>query len=292
MLADPHVPDNEALRGVETDLVAIEGDSLHYLQSGDDGPPVVLLHGGNIDAAHISWAPQFDRLVGEVQLFVPNLCGYGPNPVPENPLSIPKHARVVGEFMETLDLNGAVVAGISLGGGVAVALALERPDLVGELVALDAMGLGTDLASGRLTWLLARLQVANHISVRLMGNSRRYVEFGLAALAHEDFDVPAALVDLVQREARRPDAGAAFRRLRDGEITSSGYRTDYSDRLGDLDVPATFVHGDADDVFPVGWSERAADRAPEGALRVLEDCGHLGTWERPDHVAAIIANRC
>ncbi len=279
MLEDKYVPEISELRGVDRNTATVEGDPIHYLHAGE-GRPIVLLHGGIIDAAHISWAPQLGPLADEGRIVVPNLPGYGPNPQPNDPLSIPRHVKTIAGFLETLDLEDALVAGISLGGGVAVGLALDHPDRISELVAVDAMGLGQSLSSGRLTWLLARLQVTNHLSVELMRRSRGYVAAGLETLAHDAYDVPEKLIDLVQQEARRPGAGAAFRSLRGTEVTWDGYRTDYSERLTELSVPTMFVHGADDEVFPPAWSDRAAELAPDATVEMLVDCGHLATWER------------
>lgn len=289
MATDEHVPDADQLREVTQDRVTVDGDPIHYLQAGEDGPPLVLLHGGIIDAAHISWAPQLDTLADEARVYAPNLPGYGPNPMPDDGLSIPRHVRTVAGFLEWMALEDVVVAGISMGGGVAIGLGLEHPERLRHVVALDAMALGSELSGGKLTWLLSKVQVINRLSVALMRRYRSYVRIGLETLVHEDFIVPSELIDLVQREAERPGAGAAFRSLRANEVTWGGYRTDYSDRFGELDVPARLIHGADDEVFPAAWSRRAADAIPEVDVHVLEDCGHLPTWERRETVDDLVA---
>lgn len=289
MFDDEQVPGVSELRGVDRDCVTVDGDSIHYLHAGE-GRPIVLLHGGIIDAAHISWAPQLEPMADEGRLVVPDLPGYGRNPMPDDPLSIPRHVRTIAGFLRQLDIDDALLAGISLGGGVAVGLGLDHPDRIGGLVAVDAMGLGRTLSSGKFTWLLARLQVTNHFSVRLMRHSRTYVKAGLEALVHDGYEVPGRLIDLVQQEARRAGAGAAYRSLRETEVTWDGYRTDYSDRLADLTVPIRFIHGADDEVFPSKWSERAANRAPDATMDILADCGHLGTWEQPAALTELLVD--
>lgn len=289
MTEPQHVPATDQLRTVAQHRVTVDGDHIHYLEAGEEGPPLVLLHGGAIDAAHISWAPQLDTLGDEAHVFAPNLLGYGPNPLPDGPLTIQDHAEAVAGFLAELDLEDVVLAGISMGGGAAIGVGLDHPERVRRIVALDAMGLGSDLSTGKLTWALANLQFMNRLSVELMRRSRGYVEFGLEALVAEEYDVPAELVDLVQEEARRPGAGAAFRALRDGEVSWNGYRTDYSDRLSNLSLPVDLVHGAEDEVIPLSWSERAVDRLPDGDLTVLDETGHMATWERTTRVDEIVS---
>jgi len=278
------------LDGFVEETVTASGDRIHYLVGGDAAAArtVVLLHGGIIDAAHVTWRPLLEPLAEEATVVAPHLPGYGPSPMPDAPLSIGRHVETTAALLDEIGVLDPVVAGLSMGGGVAVGLGLEYPDRVDELVALDAMALGDDLASGRLTWLLARLQVTNTISVELMRRSRGYVRFGLEQLVADANPVPDRLVDLVHAEVKRPGAGTAFRSLRASEVTWDGYRTDYSDRLSDLAVRTRLVHGRDDDVFPVAWSKRAADRIPHASLTVLEDCGHLPTWERHEGVGDVV----
>jgi pimeloyl-ACP methyl ester carboxylesterase len=289
MTTDAHLPRTDTLREVTRDRVTVDGDPIHYLEAGEEGPALVLVHGGAIDAAHISWAPQFDTLAEEAHVFAPNLPGYGPNPLPEGPLTIPDHAEAIAGFLDALDLDDVVLAGISMGGGAAIGVGLDHPERVRHIVALDAMALGSGLSSGKLTWLLAKLRFLNRLSVELMRRSRGYVEFGLEALVADEYDVPSALVDIVHAEAQRRGAGAAFRAFRAGEVTWTGYRTDYSDRLSDLSIPVDLIHGAEDDVIPADWSERAVDRLPGGDLTVLEATGHMATWERTARVNEIVS---
>lgn len=287
---DAGSPAADSPGGVRTETIAVEGDPLTYLRAGTDGPPLVLLHGGIIDAAHISWGPQLDSLADRARIYAPHLPGYGPNPMPDEPITVASHVDAVAGFLDALDLEDAVVAGTSMGGGIAVGLGLDHPERLRGVVALDAMALGSDLSSGKLTWLLAKLRVTNRVSVALMRRYRRYVRMGLTALVHEDYVVPTELIDLVQAEAKRPGAGAAFREFRANEVTWRGYRTDYADRLHELSLPTLLGHGDADDVIPLQWSKRAADLLPDAELHVFEDCGHLPTWERQGAVDDLVAS--
>ena len=68
---------------------------------------------------------------------------------------------------------------------------------------------------------------------------------------------------------------------------ADGIRTDYTDRLADLAPPTLFVHGEADEVVPVAWAERAA-RLAGVDCEVVADAGHLVPRERPDAFLAAV----
>jgi pimeloyl-ACP methyl ester carboxylesterase len=266
------------------ETVTVDGTRLQYVTGGTGETPLILLHGGIIDAAHISWGELLGPLAARTRVYALNLPGYGGSELPDGPLSMNRHVETVAAFLEELDIADPVIAGTSMGGGIAIGLALSYPDRVSQVVALEAFALGTELPSGLLTWLLAKIKVTNHLSVALMRRSRGFVESSLASLAADADSISDATIDRVVAEVKRPGAGAAFRKFRAAEVTRHGYRTDYSDRLSELTVPVRYVHGKHDDLLPPRWSERAAERTPESDLFLLDECGHLAPLEKPDEI--------
>ncbi|MFC6757041.1 MULTISPECIES: alpha/beta fold hydrolase [Haloarcula] len=267
--------------------VTIDGPRIHYREAGD-GSPVVLLHGGIIDAASVSWPPVIDRLAPDHHVVAPDLLGYGESDLPPGPYSIPRHAGVVADVLEELGLGPVTLVGLSMGGGVAIQVALDRPDLVDRLIPIDPYGLGRELPNGLLSYLLARVQVFNKLAIAAFRRSRRLTSASLDGIVHDLDSLPPAAVDAVYREVQRPTAGAAFRRFRDAEVTREGYRTTFTDRFSELSMPTQFIHGAHDELFPVVWARRAADRVPEAELTVLEDCAHWAPRENPDAVASLV----
>jgi len=275
-------PDVDIPEAATERTVTANGQQVHYLTAGDADPTLLLLHGGIIDAAHITWGEHIGPLAEHATVIAPDLPGYGASPLPEGEWSVPHHVDTVAAMLQELDVEDAVLAGVSMGGGVAVGVGLEAPERVDRLVAFDPFAIGGGLPNGRLSWLLAKVQVTNHLAVALMRRSRGFVESSVNGLCYEDNEVSQATVDRVFQEVQRPNAGAAFRKLRDYEVTREGYRTDYSPRLPDLGVPARFVHGREDDLIPLSVSERAHERVPDSELFVPEECGHIPPLELPE----------
>lgn len=271
------------------ETVTAGGDRLHYLTGGEGSTPLVLLHGGIIDAAHISWGELLGPFAERTRVYALDLPGYGGSALPAGPLSMARHVETVASFLDALAIEDPVVAGTSMGGGTAVGLALSYPDRVSQVVALEAFALGSELPNGLLTWLLATVQVTNHLSVALMRRSRRVVEGSLANLVSDSDSLSEATIDRVVREVERPGAGAAFRKFRATEVTRHGYRTDYSEQVSELTVPVRYVHGTDDDLLPPRWSERAAAETPDSDHYMLEGCGHLAPLEKPDEVYELVA---
>lgn len=275
--ADVDIPDAATER-----TVTANGQQVRCLAAGEGDPTLLLLHGGIIDAAHITWGEHIGPLAEHATVLAPDLPGYGASPVPDGEWAVPHHVDTVAAMLDELDVEDAVLAGVSMGGGVAVGVGLEAPERVDRLVAFDPFALGGGLPNGWLSWLLATVQVTNHLAIALMRRSRGFVESSVNGLCYEGNEVSQVTVDRVFQEVQRPNAGAAFRKLRDYEVTREGYRTDYSPRLGELTVPARFVHGREDGVIPVSVSERAHERVPDSELFVLDECGHIPPLELPE----------
>lgn len=268
--------------------IPVDGTRIHYLEAGEGSPPIVLLHGGIIDAADISWGELIEPLSAEARVIVPDLPGYGESEMPDGPLGVPEHAEIIAGFLDELELESVVLAGVSLGGGVAIGVGLDHPERVGHVVALDAFTLDSHLSGGKLTWAVTKTDLLNRVMLGLMRRSRKFVRASLEALTAEASAIPETTVDRVSAEAQREGADAGFRAFQAAEITPDGYRTVYGDRLDELTVPIRFIHGVEDGLFPPEWAERGAERAPAGDAFVLEDCGHLSTLERPERIHELL----
>lgn len=280
-----------AERSHETGVV--DGHRLHYITAGDPGdPPLLLLHGGIIDAAHVSWGAVIEPLARDFRVLALDLLGYGRSDKPDVTYALATHVEVVSAVLDTLGLDSPALAGISMGGGTAIGVALDRPDTVDRLVAIDSYGLGRELANGRLTYLLSKQGLTNKAALALMRRSRGFAKASLGNIVHDTDALSAEAVDAVWEETKRPGVGKAFRSFRAHEVTSGGYRTDFTDRLDGLDVPTLLLHGEYDEVFPHRWSERAAARLPDGDVRLLDDCAHWAPRERPAAVVDAIRDYC
>ena len=270
------------------DTATVDSERIHYLTAGDsEDPTALLLHGGIIDAAHVSWGSVIEPLARDCHVVAPDLLGYGESSLPPGPYPVGRHVDVIERFVETVGLDEPTVAGLSLGGAVGLGLALRRPELVEDLLLLNSYGLGRELPNGLLSYALARAQVFNRIAIALFRRSRRFTKASLGGIVADLDGLSEAAVDAVYEEVKRPTAGVAFRRFRDAEVTRKGYRTVFLDVLSDLQVPTRLLHGGEDGVVPLSWAERAADRIPESELVVLESCGH---WPPREHPETVVEN--
>jgi pimeloyl-ACP methyl ester carboxylesterase len=264
---------------------------VHCLTAGHAGPPVVLLHGGGVDAAGFSWKYAIGALADSGhRVFAPDWPGYGDSDHPDIEYTIEYYVGVLSQILDALELPQAALAGLSMGGAAALGLALRHPHRVHGLVLVDAEGLGADVPGGHLGYLAVHIPGANAAGYALQRHSRWMVRQALAALVGD----PAALGEDTVEEAydliRRPGAGRAFHTTQADEAGWRRLRTDYTEQLPDLAVPTLIIHGEADPLVPVAWARRAQQRIPGARLVTLPGVGHLSPREAPTAVNTAIGD--
>ncbi|MUV90634.1 alpha/beta fold hydrolase [Halapricum sp. CBA1109] len=260
------------------------GVGVRYLRAGS-GPPVVLVHGIGIDAASVSWRHVLPVLAEERTVYALDLPGHGESDKPRRRYTTAYFESVLEAFLDAEGLTGAPLVGVSMGGAVVLGQALsETPP---ERIALiDSYGLGGDAywrapASAAL-WTPGLGQYL----FSGVGGSRAAVRSSLAGLTGSPPD--DAFVDDVYEAVRDPPVRRTMRRWQRSEFRPTGLRTDYSDRLGEIDVPTLLVHGAEDPLLPPAWSRRAHEALPASALHVLDGCGHWPPREQPQVVTELL----
>lgn len=266
--------------------VRVDGHRVTYRRAGPaDAPPVVLLHGGGYDDGAVSWRDVLPDLADEYDVYAPDWPGYGDSAPPLEDATAGGYAAFLGPLLDVLDLDRAALVGISMGGAAAIGFALARPDRVSALVAVDSWGLGSEVPGGTWTVRLVQTPYVLEALTAVMKRSRRVTAAALSGFVAGEPD--PELVGEVYERVRADRGTAAYLAFRRAEITADGIRTDYTDRLADLDSPTLFVHGAEDEVVPAAWAERAADRA--GAdCEIVADAGHLLPRERPEAFLAAV----
>ncbi len=112
-----------------------DGVSLFYEDAGDDGPPLVLVHGWGCN--HTFMAPQFTNFRGDHRVVAVDLRGHGRSDKPRQSYTIPAFADDLAWVCRERDLERPLVIGHSMGGAIAIELAAEKPDRLAGIVLLD-----------------------------------------------------------------------------------------------------------------------------------------------------------
>ncbi len=126
------------VKPVREDHVSVDDVTLHYVQWGEQGPPVVCLHG--VTANAFCFQALADALSPDHRVFAYDLRGRGESDKPASGYSAPIHAQDLANVIDTLHLERPMIIGHSLGALIALYFAAHYPDKISKLVLIDAGG--------------------------------------------------------------------------------------------------------------------------------------------------------
>jgi pimeloyl-ACP methyl ester carboxylesterase len=261
--------------------IDVNGSAVRYDSTGT-GPVVVLLHGGGLDDARLSWSALTPRVAEHATVVAPDLPGFGESPLGSTPPTVNGYARWFLAFLDAVGVRRCLVAGLSLGGAVAIRTALDAPDRVAGMLGCSPYGVDSRVPGGRLGWLAVHAPGAGALSRSVLRHSRRAVAASLRAVTRSPVD--DELLDEVCSLLRRPGAGAAWQAFQRDEVRWSGPRTVFRDDLARLSCPVTLLAGEHDLVAPDAVGAAAA-RMPRGAFHLVPGAGHWLPRDAPDAVA-------
>lgn len=260
-------------------FIDVAGNRIHYLAAGQAGPVVVLLHGGGIDSARLSWELLIPELAATHRVIAPDFPGFGESDKPDAPYSMDYYIRFLGDFLRAIQIEKVRLAGISMGGGVALGFTLENLTCVEKLVLADSYGLQRAAPMHKLSYLFVRTPGINALSWSLM-RQRSMVRASLKALMQRPGALTEDLVEKAMAEVQRPDAGKAWMAFQKHEMLWSGVRTSYMQRVKELAIPVLIVHGTQDNLSPRDASQEAHVRIQGSRLHWVDGAGH---WPQRDH---------
>jgi len=255
---------------------------------------VVLLHGGGVDSAELSWGELGGSLADAgARVLAPDHPGYGQSPPAPWPATQDRLVSYVGEFVDGLGLRDYALGGLSLGGGMTLGHVLARPDAVRAALLFGSYGLMDRQYEGvlagplnLLSWAMVRTGAMSAV-MRWSGRNRRLMESSLAAIVRSPERRTPELLDAVAAAAR--DVGfEPFVQWQRDQIGPLHLRTNCTARLGEIRCPVLIVHGDHDTGVPVGRAREAARLIPDARLLVVEGAGHWVQRDRPDVVTPAV----
>ncbi|WP_432560455.1 alpha/beta fold hydrolase [Granulicoccus sp. GXG6511] len=273
---------------IRTETTLPSGTRVSWLEAGPaDGHPVVLLHGGGADNAALSWGPTLQLLSEQgYRAIAPDHPGYGRSPRPRCYATMANQIAYVNEFIDSLELGEYDLAGVSMGGGMAIGHVLARPGRVRKLALVASYGYQSTLAAQPLmmmgSWMPGLIE-----SIQWTSWNPFLVSFGLTAVLTNSV-ISDELAAGVRNAALETPALATFNEFQRHELGPLGNRTDFSDRLREITQPVLLIHGEHDMIFPSNDAVKAAGLFPNAQLELLPGVGHWAQRDDPVAVHALL----
>lgn len=267
-------------------FVEVDGVRLHYLDRGT-GPALVLLHGNGVYSKDFETSGLLQRAAEHYRVIAFDRPGFGYSERPRTTLWSPdKQAALLQRALEQIGVESAIVVGHSWGTMVALAMGLQRPDVVRGLVLLS----GYYYPSMRLDAI-----TLTQPAVPIIGDLMRYTVSPLVARAL--WPGMAKRTFSPKPVDKRFDAFPVWMALRPKQLRAAAAETammipsaaSLSKRYAELKVPAVIVAGTQDKIVDAGHnSERLSERLAMAQLQMVPGVGHMSHYAHPEKVMAAI----
>jgi 3-oxoadipate enol-lactonase len=258
--------------------VRVGARHLAYLETGGShGRTLVLLHAFPLNAK--MWLPQLLAPPTDWRVLAPDLAGLGSSDDHDRVgIALDDYAHDVVTLLDRLGIGRVVVAGVSLGGYVALALTRLAPERLAGLVLVDtkAPADSAEAREGRARMVdvldnRGTGGVADEMLPKLLGETSRREQAGLVQ------QVRSMILTNDPEGVRR-----AILRLRD--------RPDATPGLAGIAVPTLVVVGDEDVVTPPEEAVRLAAGIPGARIERIASAGHLSSLEQPAAFNRVLAD--
>jgi pimeloyl-ACP methyl ester carboxylesterase len=270
---------------VEEQNIDVDGLPIRYLTAGT-GPPLVLLHGAGDNALDWQWVMR--PFATTYRVYAPDLPGSPNSARPAVDYSPAYFERFVAAFVDALEIGQATFVGNSLGGLIALRLALSEPARVTALILVDSAGLGRAVNPAFTSVNVPGLSEAAMPLWRTPLGAYQRARGRTALLFAHPASAPREWVEEQRRLALLPGYLEAHMTVLRALVSPFGQREVLVDRLPSLKIPTLVVWGARDRVFPESQAKVAAARLPEGSLAIVSECGHMPHVECPDRFLAAL----
>ena len=226
-------------------------------------PPLVLLHAFPLDRS--MWDREVRTLSDAASpIIAPSFPGFGRSGLPSRQPGLDDYADAVIAVMDAAEVTTAAIAGLSMGGYVALAIWRRHRTRVECLALIDSKAEADQPEAAA-----NRVRLAETIRERgveaLLKAPPRWLRDGSP---HWD-----ALKTTIRAQDREAVAQASV---------AMSTRPDSTADLGTIDVPTAVIVGEADAITPLASSKTMADAIPGASLSVLPDAGHISNIDAPE----------
>jgi pyruvate dehydrogenase E2 component (dihydrolipoamide acetyltransferase) len=260
----------EAKAGPQPEKVVVGGRTLRYLKRGQGSDVVLLIHGFGGDLNN--WLFNHEALAAGRTVYALDLPGHGESTKDVGAGTLNELAQAVAGFMDAVDVSSAHLVGHSLGGAVALALAVAEPQRVRSLALLASAGLGAEVDAG-------------YIEGFVSATNRNALKPHVAKLFADSRLVTRRLIDDLLKYKRLEGVEASLRRLSESLFAGGRQVTVLREELARLRQPVLIIWGSEDQIVPV----RHASGLPASVrVEVIPGKGHMVMMEAAAEVNRLL----
>ena len=259
-------------------FMPLMGMKVHYRDEGNsaDSLPLVLIHGTS-SSLH-TWDSLTSLLLsgsnGKKRIIRLDMPGFGlTGPSPENVYTFTYFSAFLDSFLHKLQVKSCIIAGNSLGGGIAWHFSLANPDKVSKIILIDASGYPIKNEKGALGFKIARMPIVGN--VLLFITPKTLVEKSLENVFYNKSFVTASIItryhDLLLSEGNRKAALSMFQ---------NPMKQNQND-IRQINKPTLILWGEKDQLISVNNAFLFNQDIKGSRVEVYKNVGHIPMEEAP-----------
>ncbi len=250
----------------------VSGITLSYNDAGEGIIPVIFLHGYPFDKS--MWKGQLDSLKSSNRIIACDIRGFGKSTDEDTPLSIDLFAEDLVSFMDKLNIERAIVCGLSMGGFISLNAIKRFPERFEALILCDTQCIAdtAEIKKNRLT----TIEQINRDGASVFN------EKFLKSVFHPD-----SLTNKTELvENLRSIVFANSKKIITAGLTALAKRSETCSSLDAIHIPTLIICGRADEVTPLAQSEFMHEHIEGSILKIIDNAGHVSNLEQPDEFNA------
>lgn len=266
---------------------------LAYFDEGAGDQTLIMIHG--LGSYAPAWKKVIESLKGQYRCIALDLPGYGKSSTGDFSYSMPFFAETIAAFIQELKIDNPIVVGHSMGGQVALTLALAQPDLMSKLVLVAPAGFET-FSQADQQWFATFVTPA-----AILATDEARIKLNFAVNFHQMQFPEDAHFMYDDRMALKADSAAytAYCEMIP-KCVQGMLEAPVFDRLSEVKPSTLILYGEGDLLIPnkilhpqlttQGVAETALEKMRQASLKLLSACGHFVQWECAEDTSNAIHN--
>ena len=250
---------------------------IFYEIIGDGEIPVILIHG--FASSHLNWHSITALFTsGNYTFYLIDLKGFGLSSKPKDLYyTLNDQALLIKKIIKKEKLQKIVVAGHSLGGGVALALytSMEGSGSIDKLILMDAAAFNDHIP---LFVKLLKTPVIRKLFLMLIPSSKKLIKLAIQRVYADKRKVSEEIVGRYQPFFYKKSFHHVYLKTVKG-LPPSNYE-EMIKKYSDISIPVLIIWGDSDPVLPLFHGKRLHRLIPHSKLSIIEHCGHVPQEEK------------
>lgn len=284
----------EKIRMIEKEIIKTPYGTIAVYKKGAGVKTVLLLHGAGCDSTMLSWKEVFNTFTDDFSVYAFDFLGYGCSDKAYDLVGdefYNTHIACIKSVVEHYGLSDFVLAGLSMGGAVAIGYALRYPEKIKALIPVDTWGLSEKMPFHHLSYWYVNHTNLTLLQYRWCAKYRWVARWSIAyALIGNKKRITASLVDEVMQSCAGDMAGKSMLNFQRSSADKYLAKPYYLDSLRDLKIPIVYIIGEKDPLVPLNDIYKAAQENPDSKVVVFKGCKHWSVKEKPKKFCKIVGS--